>query len=571
MGNCLQGLSKSASGVANPKTFVNSDAKEVQDGIEGIVLATPHLARLDGYPDIKVVIRSDWDKSKVAVISGGGSGHEPLHGGFVGKGMLTAAVSGEVFASPSVEAVLAAICAVTGKSGCLLVIKNYTGDRLNFAVAAQKARVLFKLKVETVVVDDDIATSAKRGIAGTLFVHKIAGAAAEEGLSLEKVKEQAQSAIDATASLGVALSTCGRRYPERMSVEEMEVGLGIHGEAGASREPRRACAAIVRTVCSLLETHDLSKAKLQGKESLAALVNNLGAVPPVEMGIICKELMATSVGSRVELLVGPMPLCTSLDMNGFSISLLSLSGGMKSRLQAPTSAPAWPGVVVPNRRAVVPMPFAIKDVSSLVNAKPSNDAKVDSALEALCRRLMKEKKELDRIDAIVGDADCGTTMATAASRILELKSSLPLGEPELLCRALSDACGLSMGGSSGVLLRIMFLGMAEHLQGASAVSWEKDGGAALMAGVESMMNAGGAREGDRTMLDALVPAARTLRDGGSIGMAASGAKAGADSTRLMSARAGRSENVPAAELSKARDPGAVAVSMAFEELAAVLR
>jgi len=164
----------SSTEVANPKAFVNSDATAVQDGIEGIVLASPNLNRLDGYPDVKVVFRTDWDKSKVAIVSGGGSGHEPMHGGFVGCGMLTAAVSGEVFASPSVDAVLAGICAVTGPQGCLLVIKNYTGDRLNFTLAAQKARDLFQMKVETVIVNDDVATGSKRGIAGTLLVHKAA-------------------------------------------------------------------------------------------------------------------------------------------------------------------------------------------------------------------------------------------------------------------------------------------------------------------------------------------------------------------------------------------------------------
>ena len=161
--------------------FINAKEDLVTEAIDGVLAASGGtLSRLDGFPHIKVVFRSDWDKSKVALVSGGGSGHEPAHAGFVGKGMLTAAVCGEVFASPSVEAVLAGILAVTGDAGCLLIVKNYTGDRLNFGLAAERARALGR-KVEMVVVDDDIALlhlPQPRGVAGTLFVHKIAGALA---------------------------------------------------------------------------------------------------------------------------------------------------------------------------------------------------------------------------------------------------------------------------------------------------------------------------------------------------------------------------------------------------------
>ena len=157
--------------------FINAKETLVTDAIDGLLeTCGGALTRLDGYPHIKVVCRTDWDKSKVALISGGGSGHEPAHAGFVGAGMLTAAVCGEIFASPSVDAVLAGILAVTGPSGCLLIVKNYTGDRLNFGLAAERARA-FGLKVAMVVVDDDIALPdlpQPRGVAGTLFVHKIA-------------------------------------------------------------------------------------------------------------------------------------------------------------------------------------------------------------------------------------------------------------------------------------------------------------------------------------------------------------------------------------------------------------
>ena len=173
------------------KHFFNRRENIVTEALDGLLLTSRPgmLARLDSYPDIKVILRADWDKSKVAVISGGGAGHEPSHAGFVGRGMLTAAVSGEIFASPSVDAVLTAIRAVTGPKGCLLIVKNYTGDRLNFGLAAEKARAE-GFKVEMVIVADDIALpdlAQPRGVAGTLFIHKIAGFLAERGDSLEDV------------------------------------------------------------------------------------------------------------------------------------------------------------------------------------------------------------------------------------------------------------------------------------------------------------------------------------------------------------------------------------------------
>lgn len=196
--------------------FINKREDVVTEAIDGVLaLSGGALTRLDGYPHIRVVLRSDWDKSRVAIVSGGGSGHEPAHVGFVGKGMLTAAVCGDVFASPSVDAVLAGILAVTGPAGCLLIVKNYTGDRLNFGLAAERARA-FGLNVSMVIVGDDIALPdlpQARGVAGTLFVHKIAGALAERGADLDAVTTAARHVIAGTRSIGMSLDTC--RVPGR--------------------------------------------------------------------------------------------------------------------------------------------------------------------------------------------------------------------------------------------------------------------------------------------------------------------------------------------------------------------
>ncbi|MBN9268750.1 MAG: dihydroxyacetone kinase subunit DhaK, partial [Mesorhizobium sp.] len=215
--------------------FINSKEDIVQEALDGMVAVSGgRLVRLDGYPFIRVITRSDWDRSRVAVISGGGSGHEPAHAGFVGPGMLTAAVCGDVFASPSVEAVLAGILAVTGDAGCVLIVKNYTGDRLNFGLAAERARALGK-KVSMVIVQDDIALpdiSRPRGVAGTLFVHKLAGAVSESGGDLDAVTSAARRAASNVMSIGMSLDTCtvpGSRKENRIRAGEIELGLGIHG------------------------------------------------------------------------------------------------------------------------------------------------------------------------------------------------------------------------------------------------------------------------------------------------------------------------------------------------------
>jgi dihydroxyacetone kinase len=243
------------------KQFINTKETLVTEAIDGTLrTAGGRLARLDGYPHIKVVVRTDWDRSKVALVSGGGSGHEPSHAGFVGQGMLTAAVCGEVFASPSVDAVLAGILAVTGKAGCLLIVKNYTGDRLNFGLAAERARA-FGLKVSMVIVDDDVALPdlpQARGVAGTLFVHKIAGALADQGADLDTVTEAAKKAIGGAVSIGMSLDTCtipGSPKENRIEPGMAELGLGIHGEAGIEQVAYSNARAAMAMVVDKLAPH----------------------------------------------------------------------------------------------------------------------------------------------------------------------------------------------------------------------------------------------------------------------------------------------------------------------------
>ncbi|MBV9593091.1 MAG: dihydroxyacetone kinase subunit DhaK [Actinobacteria bacterium] len=537
--------------------FVDGRHELVTDALDGLLAAsTDRLARLDGFPEIKVVVRTDWDRSRVAVISGGGAGHEPTHAGFVGSGLLTAAVSGEIFASPSVDAVLAAILAVTGDAGCLLVVKNYTGDRLNFGLAAERARAA-GVAVETIVVADDIALpgAAARGIAGTLFVHKIAGAAAEKGAGLPDVAEVARRAAAAIVSLGVSVS--GARIPFRPEGREFtvgsgELGLGIHGEPGAEAITVESARAVVERMAALLSGR-------VGGGPVALLLNNLGGVSALEMGIVQRDLLATPLGARAELLVGPAALMTSLEMKGFSISALPLSDEWRAALTAPAEpTAAWPAVRAIGAARVLPVPT----LGGERVAVASEHAATRSLLTAAARALIEGRDRLDGLDARVGDGDTGSTFAHAAQRLLDQLDTLPLAEPDALFTTLSGLLARTMGGSSGVLLSIFF---------AAAGSAAADGSstpAALDAGVVAMRRYGGAEPGERTMLDALVPAIGVLLAGGWLPDAAAAARVGAEATAsITSTRAGRSAYLPAEHLLGAVDPGAAAVVVVFDALA----
>ena len=541
------------------KHFFNSRETLVTEALDGAILAAGggRLARLDGYPHIKVLLRRDFDRGRVAVVSGGGSGHEPAHAGFVGAGLLTAAIAGEIFASPSVEAVLAGILAVTGPAGCLLIVKNYTGDRLNFGLAAERAKQL-GLRVEMVIVADDTAladAAHPRGVAGTLFVHKIAGYLSEAGRPLAEVAAAARAAAGAIYSLGAALSPCtipGQRPEQRLSEHELELGLGIHGEPGCERlaiGPVRSLVTLMaERLCAVLPKDDAR---------YGLLLNNLGGVPPLEMAVIAQELLRTKLAERIEIFFGPAPLMTSLNMNGFSLSLIALDAARRTALLAAVDVPAWPQGVTIGSVERLPLPAALRTVLRA----PSQNAKMRAALLASCEHLIEMEQKLNALDAKVGDGDTGSTMAAAAQSVREQLDELPLGSAGELCLALGELLSRSMGGTSGVLLSILFTTMGGAL--AAGAGWP----AALAQGVERVQFYGGAAPGDRTLLDALLPAVAVLQKGGELRAAAQAARQGAEATAQLSrARAGRSSYLPAAHLYGVQDPGAVAIAEVFETL-----
>ncbi|MBD9594348.1 MULTISPECIES: dihydroxyacetone kinase subunit DhaK [Ensifer] len=535
--------------------FINRKENAVTEAIDGVLAASGGaLSRLDGYPHIRVVLRSDWDKGKVALVSGGGSGHEPAHIGFVGKGMLTAAVCGDVFASPSVDAILAGILAVTGPAGCLLIVKNYTGDRLNFGLAAERARA-YGLNVSMVIVDDDIALPdlpQARGVAGTLFVHKIAGALAESGADLDTIANAARKVISGTSTIGMSLDTCtvpGSPKEHRIPEGHAELGLGIHGEAGVEQivhsDARSAVAAMVERLQAAMED-----------KPHVVLVNNLGGTSILEMSILMHELAQSAIADRIVHLVGPAPMMTSLDMRGFSVSVYPADKAELELLSRPVALPAWPGVTVVRPVNVLALPDGLTPISPL----PSRHDATRQFLLACCNLLIDAEKDLNALDAKSGDGDTGSTLAGAARALIQALDRLPLSDHTQLFRAIGQELSQTMGGSSGVLLAIFFAAAGD---GASSGLSIRE---ALKAGLARMQEIGGAQIGDRTMVDALSPALDALD--ASIGAASKAARDGANLTAtLVRARAGRAAYINAKQLEGHIDPGAEAVARLFEHLA----
>ena len=326
------------------KKFINGTDQVEDQMIQGMVKAYPqYLRKLDSG---NVVVRANKKEGKVALISGGGSGHEPAHGGYVGEGMLDAAVAGAVFTSPTPDQVYEGIKAIATDAGVLMVIKNYTGDVMNFEMAGEMAEA-DGIKVKQVVVNDDVAvkdslyTVGRRGVAGTVFVHKIAGAKAETGASLDEVQAVAQKVIDNVRTMGAAIRPCtvpaAGKPGFELAEDEMEIGIGIHGEPGTYRDKIKTADEIT----TLLMDKILADIDYSGSE-VAVMVNGSGATPLMELFIINNKVadILAEKGIKVyKTLVGEY--MTSIEMEGFSISVLRLDDELKTLLDAKADTPAF--------------------------------------------------------------------------------------------------------------------------------------------------------------------------------------------------------------------------------------
>ncbi|XP_003388110.2 PREDICTED: triokinase/FMN cyclase-like, partial [Amphimedon queenslandica] len=515
------------------KKLINSPDRAVDESLHGLVSVHPGLRLLSGH---RVVLRADIEDliktGKVTLLSGGGSGHEPAHAGFVGKGMLSCAVAGAVFASPPTDSILAALKAIFSPAGVLMIVKNYTGDRLNFGIAAERAKSELGLDVRMIIVGEDTAlpstgkSAGRRGLCGTILVHKIAGAMAEKGCSLDEVAATAQEVADSIGTMSVSLSPCsvpGHKPSFQLGENEMELGLGIHGEAGVERTNLQSANEVVARLLDHLTSTESGYQYFNPPNgtNVGLVVNNLGGTSNLELSLIA--------GSAIDYLTSKLcynvtraymgSLMTSLEMAGVSLTLIRIKDHWTEYLDYPTTAPGWPnqplgpdGSQERNSNNATIIGSGSKretELKSTIGPPVTTvGQKMRDCVVSICKSLTAAEEELDDLDRGSGDGDCGSTLKAGAKALTECIDKIPWDEPSEALLSVSDAIERSMGGTSGAIYTLLLTSGSRVIgKGECLSKWVES----LMEGIRAVKQYGGADVGDRTMLDSLVPAAKALQ------------------------------------------------------------
>ncbi|KAM8939183.1 triokinase/FMN cyclase [Pelodytes ibericus] len=559
------------------KKLLNSVPGCVDDALRGLTSCCPALRVLQGH---RVVLRADLEQIKghVALLSGGGSGHEPAHAGYVGRGLLTGAIAGPVFTSPPVGSIVAAIRAVAhaGAVGVLLIVKNYTGDRLNFGLALERAR-REGVEVEMVVIGDDCAFTSprkagRRGVCGTVLIHKIAGALAEQGRTLQEILDAVKAASARMGTLGVSLSPCsvpGSGPTFQLASDELELGLGIHGEAGVHRYKMMSSDDVVKIMINhMTDPGSQTRVDVNSGDSVILVVNNLGGLSCLELQIVADSAVRCleERGLQIErAMLGSF--MTALEMSGVSLTIMKSSQELLKLYDQDTAAPAWPRVpCIPVTGQTRSFPCAPESTQPEDTEPDAKHVRVYSrVLVNVCRTLLLLEEELNDLDRAAGDGDCGSTHARAARAIQSWLVDIQLpSQPARLLTALAEVLLEKMGGTSGALYCLFLTAAAKPLQNEyGPQAWA----AAMDAGIGAMKRYGGADAGDRTMLDALFAAGLALQPLRSpncdvmetLWSAVQRAAEAAEDTRNMTAGAGRASYIGSSSLDRP-DPGAVAVA-----------
>ncbi|KAG6866995.1 hypothetical protein C0991_003911 [Blastosporella zonata] len=582
--------------------------------------------------------------SRVAVISGGGAGHEPAHAGYTGRGMLSASVSGDIFASPSATQILQTLYLASSSGACaseaeqttsvhgwkdvLVIINNYTGDRLNFGLAIEKALASSQINVGSVVVADDVSLlqstldgehhSRKslvgaRGLAGNILVCKILGAFAQRGSDLALVKLLGDAVVHSLASVGIGLGHChvpGRELSSSsatvtLAEEECEIGLGLHNEPGVVRKRMEGPDKLVGEMLDLIMRSKgtgaeflrvSSREKSDSTDDTVLFVNNLGGMSQLELGALLDEVL----GQLASIGVHPMRVycsayMTSLNAPGFSISILNISSvdrflsassiwnasaSVLDLLDDPTDAVAWVGVsrwpmkrngrdtkeddISAGKGATPLLPEPTRDIRQMESAS----GRAERGIRSACEYVLLQQDALTEFDTILGDGDCGNTFGTGARAILNIldRGSVNVTRmaPHQLIKFLGDVLEDRMGGTIGALLAIFLTAVSASLKD-SPEHW----GRALIAGLKSLGKYTPAKPGDRTLIDALAPFCETLaQDENDLENAVDVTRRGAESTRSMPAVLGRAAYVtlPKDVENLPPDPGAWGVLAIVEGL-----
>ena len=548
------------------KKLMNDAENIVVEMCKGFVLAHPELAF---NPSYKIISRKQKHQN-VALISGGGSGHEPAHAGFVGTGMLDAAVCGDVFASPSQIQVYKALKQVATDKGVLMIIKNYSGDMMNFqngaALASDDGINVDYVKVaDDIAVKDSLYTVGRRGVAGTVFVHKIAGAAATQGLELAEVKAVAQKAADNVISLGFAYTSCtvpAKGTPTfTLAEDEMEYGVGIHGEPGIRREKILPSKELAQRIID-----DLFLDRPDMKE-VAVLVNGFGTTPLQELYVfnhdVCQHLANKGIKIYRTFVGNYM---TSIDMNGASVSLLALDDELKGYLDAEVNTPAFKM----DGSAALPLEFTAQNaqteqgVMTDVETRPEHAQIIHEqftienmryAIDVMAACIIRNEVPFCELDSHAGDGDFGMSVAKGFKQLKRQWQELV--QAETMDEFLLNSSMIIMehcGGASGPIWGSAFRAASKAIKGKTTLS-VADFADMLQAAVKGIQVTGersfgrGAVVGDKTLIDALVPCAdswsnntdKTFKENFVLGAAA--AVQGAESTKEIVARMGRAGTV----------------------------
>ncbi len=583
------------------KKIINKPENVVLEMCKGMVLAHPELNLIEKY---KVIKKEQINKNKVSIISGGGSGHEPAHAGYVGKGMLDAAVCGDVFASPSQIQIYQAIKETASDKGTLLVIKNYSGDMMNFKNAAYLAEE-DGIQVDYVKVDDDIAvqdslyTVGRRGVAGTVLVHKIAGAAAERGYDLPKVKEAAENAIANVKSIGIGLTSCtvpAKGTPTfEIAEDEMEFGVGIHGEPGIRREKIISADELAeRMVTALLKEIGIE----DGKGEVAVLINGFGNTPLQELYLLNHSVIRELSRRKVTIartFVGNY--MTAIDMAGASISIMKLDENLKSLLSEECDTPAlklkgevravtYDEIIGTAEAPKVSYEVQTNKEYSVVTENRLTLNNIIFMVDQMSECIIRNEIPFCELDSHAGDGDFGMSVAKGFKQlkaewheILENKSNDIGNFLEACSIVIMEHCG----GASGPIWGSAFRAAGKNTESKTELTLTEFA-EMIQASVKGIQATGersfgrGAVVGDKTLIDALVPYADTLTSSAAEGeslkhalvKAAEAAVEGAKSTEQIVARMGRAGTVGERSLGYP-DAGAHGLGVIFTEVAQVMQ
>lgn len=580
---------------ARTKKIMNAPENIISEMIEGMVGAHPDLLRVEGATGRGIVAVDGPRQGKVGIVVGGGSGHEPAFAGYVGRGLADAAAVGNVFASPSPEQIMDAARAANGGEGVIFLYGNYSGDVMNFDMAAEELASI-GVAVKSIQVTDDVASAPKeranerRGIAGDFFVFKIAGAAADRLLSLEEVERVARHANASTRTMGVALSACSlpqtRKPNFEIPADEMEVGMGLHGEPGI----RRATLETADELATDLVGAILGDLDLRKGDEVAVLVNGLGSTAQMELYLLHRKTryILADAGIRIaHSWVGEY--ATSLEMAGASITLMKLDDELRTLLYHPCRTPALTvgdlaaaGAARQARAATVEVHVDEKTVSNdREELATSGDITPD-----IFRRMMRnvgkvivtEKDWLSELDGVIGDGDHGVTMEIGWIAVGKALDAAPEDKTiEAICKRMAKAFLDAVGASSGPLYATAFLragtavGERLNLDASALANW-------IAAASQGIQDRGRAAPGDKTMVDAWAPAADAAKasaaNGASsldvIDAAVASAKDGMEKTANIAARRGRSSKLGERSLGHI-DPGAASTYLTLRAMGEALR